>query len=162
MNSLELALKLEDEGFRYYTEQADKNKGNSLGEVFRMLADDEETHKKILENQNDIAGYKVEDGTSLEKAQELIKKFTAGRKVLESIPGMPDLYREAIEIETRSIEVYQALHDNAKDENSKLVYKSLVHQEKDHKAIVEEIVLHVNRPGDYVESPEFGETKTEY
>jgi hypothetical protein len=32
----------------------------------------------------------------------------------------------------------------------------------DHKAIVEEIVLHVNRPGDYVESPEFGETKTEY
>ena len=48
MNSIEFAINMELDGVKYYTEQAEINKDNSLNTVFLLLAKDEGNHARIL------------------------------------------------------------------------------------------------------------------
>ena len=64
MTALEYALKMERDGEKYYSEQAEKNKGNKLQVVFALLAEEERKHADILEKQYNLSA-EVIDARSL-------------------------------------------------------------------------------------------------
>lgn len=154
MEGLEFAINMELQGERYYRKQASLNKDNVLGTVFSGLADDERAH----------AGYlsKEAKGTAFAASE------AGARSVFDSLADFKavgtaeqlDAYREALDMEKQSIELYQNLLRQSEGQSA--LFEFLIAQEKEHYRIIGEIIRLVNRPNEWVESAEFGRRREEY
>lgn len=156
MDTLELALSLELDLEKYYNEQAEKNKDNSLHVVFHMLAGEEENHTHILMGQADKLTLKVQDEEILEEARQLFGQLGDFKSEIRDIPSQLESYRMALEMEEKSYEFYKKLYQDAPDEQAKETYQYLMKQEDKHRIILEELVKLTTRPEEWVESAEFG------
>ncbi len=157
MTSLEFAINLEIEGEKYYRKQAELNKDNYLKVVFELLAKDEKKHAEKLKNR---LQHKISD----------LKESSALKEVDDLFSGLNDFvtnlndesqkqlkaYDEAMKIEKQSIELYEKLHDEAKDIEDKNLFAYLIEQEKEHYELFFNIVTLLNRPNEWVEDAEFG------
>jgi len=48
MNTLDFAINMEQEGYKYYADQAELNKDNELQKVFQLLSKSEKEHATLL------------------------------------------------------------------------------------------------------------------
>lgn len=156
MDTLQLALSLEIDLQKYYHEQAERNKENSLYVVFSMLAKEEENHAKILQSEADKLTLPVQTDNILVEARKLFKQLGDFKTDIKDLPSQLDSYRMALEMEQKSLNFYKNLQDNAPDEKSKITYEYLLKQEDIHCTIMEELVKITTRPEEWVESAEFG------
>ena len=156
MNSIEFAINMELDGVKYYTEQAEINKDNSLNTVFLLLAKDEGNHARILQNKFNELLYKLKDNNTLSESKNVFKGIGDFKNEIKEIPNQLDLYRIASEKEKQSIDLYKKFLSEAADDEEKKLFEYLVKQEREHFAILEELVLLINRPYEWVEAAEFG------
>ncbi len=156
MDTLELALSLEHDLEKYYTEQAEKNKENSLNVVFIMLAGEEKNHADILMGKADKLTTEVQDKNILTEARTLFKQPGDFKSDIKDIPSQLDSYRMALEMEQKSLKFYKSLYDASTDQRTKETYQYLMKQEDIHCIIIEELVKLTTRPEEWVESAEFG------
>jgi rubrerythrin len=156
MNSLEFAIKMELDGEKYYKEQAEINKENSLNTVFLLLAKDEAIHAEILKSKFNGTSYALTENDTLAESKNIFQGIGDFKNKIKCEPNQLDLYREALDKEKHSIDLYEKLLSEAVDENEKALYEYLIKQEKEHFVILEEFVLRVNRPDEWIESAEFG------
>lgn len=156
MEILELALSMELDLEKFYTEQAELNKDNTLNVVFTMLAKEEENHANILMSKADKLTLPLRDSNILHEVQSIFKDMDYITSEFHDIPTQLDIYREALEKEQQSLKFYQDLHAEASEEQSKKVFQYLINQEDKHCIILEELVKLVSRPEEWVEDAEFG------
>ena len=159
MEVLQFAINMELDGEKYYTEQAEINKGNGLNKVFLLLAADENNHAKTLKNRlNDISDtFIVSDTLSVSKnVFSDLKKF---KDQYTLIPSQLDAYRSALEKEEQSITLYKKLLAEADNDTDKLLFQSLIKDEESHRSVLDDLVLLLNNVDDWVESAEFNITK---
>ncbi|OLN32744.1 ferritin-like domain-containing protein [Desulfosporosinus metallidurans] len=156
MNILEFAMKMELEGEKYYTEQAEINKDNRLSTVFRMLAKDETMHAKILQNKANKLSYDLKQNETLSEAKNVFSDIGAIKSGIKQIPNQLDVYRLALENEIESITLYRKYLSEAIDDESKRLFEYLIKQEEDHYAIIDLLISLINRSEEWVESAEFG------
>lgn len=156
MDTLELALSLELDLEKYYREQAEKNKDNSLHVVFSMLAKEEEKHADILMKHADKFDLPVQDDNILVEARKLFKQLGDFKSEIQNIPSQLESYRMGLEMELKSLHFYKSLAENATEEKVKITYQYLIKQEDIHCVIMEELVKLTTRPEEWIESPEFG------
>lgn len=159
MKQIEFAIEMEKDGERFYLDQADKHKG--LRSVFHMLAEDERSHAAILKRRMERAAYDLEDNRTLEEARSVFAGLPDFHVEIKDVPDQLDLYRAGVEMEKESIKLYEDLLEKAETEADKDLYRFLVREEIEHRDILEELVLLVSRPAEWVESAEFG-LRTEY
>lgn len=159
MNSREFAISMELDGGKYYREQAEKNHDNSLRIVFLMLAEDEDNHAKALQKRRDQQAYDLMENNIIAKSQSIFAGIGDLKTVMRVQPNQLDVYRAALEMEKKSITLYQELLSQATDDQDKALFEHLIKQEKDHFAVLDELVEHVGRPEQWVESAEFGRRK---
>lgn len=156
MNSLELAINMELDGEKFYKNQAEINKDNSLNAVFLLLEKDEARHARILENKFKELAYELTDNNTLSQVNNVFKGSKGFKSEFEGIPNQLDAYKFALEIERKSIELYNNFLSESNVDQSKKLFEFLVKQEKAHYTIFEELILLVERPEEWVESAEFG------
>ncbi len=156
MGIYDFAIGMEKDGEKYYREQAQKNEGNPLGKVFFMLAEDEKRHAKILEDKAENGSYELSDHGTLAGFKSIFQDIGDFKSEIEAIPGQLDLYAMAMEMEKKSIELYGGFLSKAQDKSSKEVFTYLIGQEREHFAILEELMEMVRHARDWVESAEFG------
>jgi rubrerythrin len=156
MYTLEFAINMELDGENYYNSQAEVTKSSGLKTVFLMLAKDENAHAKILQNKSNIISYELTNNETLSKTKNLFKEIGDFKDECKENPDQLDLYRAAFEKEKESINLYEKLLLQAEDNESKKLFEYLINQEKDHFAVLEEIVLQLNKSNDWVEAAEFG------
>ena len=157
MNIFDFAILMENDIERFYKEQAERNKDNSLSTVFLMLAKEEENHANILRANADKLTLPMEDNNILNVSQSIFNDIKPLKSSLRDLPTQLDLYHYALEKEEESVELYKDLHQKATSDKSKTVFTYLIKQEETHCIILEELVKLVERPEAWVESPEFGE-----
>ena len=153
MELLELALSMELDLEKFYQEQADLNKDNSLNVVFTMLAKEEKNHANILRTNADKLTLPLEDSNILLDVQSIFKNIDG---IADDLQSQLDTYKMALEKEQESLKFYQDLYANASKEHSKTVLQYLINQEDKHCMILDELVKLVSRPDEWVESAEFG------
>lgn len=156
MNTLELAIQMENEGRKYYLEQAEMNKDNELSKVFVLLADSEKEHEALLRKRLNNEEYTIKAGeraTSLKSLFSGLKDYVASD--IRSTTQL-DVYRLAVGIEEKSIELYQKMLKDASNDKDKDLFSFLVKEENQHRDLFEELVKMLTRPEEWVESPEFG------
>lgn len=156
MDLLELALSMELDLEKFYNEQAELNKGNTLNVVFKMLAKEEENHANILMAKADKLALPLKDSDILHEVQSIFKNMNDITSDFHDLPTQLDIYREALEKEQQSLKFYQDLCAEASEEQSKKVFQYLINQEDKHCIILEELVKLVSRPEEWVEDAEFG------
>lgn len=160
MDMLQFAIDMELDGERYYREQAARNEANPLRVVFESLALDEARHAQALIGKRDGKPY-----TLTQSGQGAPRNpFADAADYIASVreqPDQPELYHTAMTMEEKSIELYTGLSAQAADGQTKALFDYLVGEETAHKALLDEIYHHVNRPNEWVESAEFG-TREDY
>jgi rubrerythrin len=157
VNDLKFAIKMEQEGEKYYREQAEKNKNNALHTVCLMLANDENRHAHILMNKMNDMPFVLAPMDTLEKA----KSIFAGMEDMKAPPQQEslsqfDFYRLAVDIEQKSIELYTEFKAKADGEKEKELFDYLIKQEKQHFETLDEISRMLRQSMETHESAEFG------
>lgn len=156
MNSLVYAIEMERQGEQYYRQQAASNGNNRLQVVFNLLADEEVKHAELLEKYVVHAVGELKESKALELASNVFAEMKDFENEYSAVPKQLDAYRAALGVERRSIELYRRLRDEADSQSDTDLFAFLVKQEEDHYAIVEDLVILVRRPTQWVEAAEFG------
>lgn len=156
MNVLEVAIAMEVDLEKYYLKQAKINEGNSLKKIFTMLAKDEREHADILRSKSKELNYELKASETLVESKKLFKEMDDFELEIKDLPSQLDSFKMALEMEKKSIDAYEKILSETKDEKAKGLFEFLVKQEKEHYDIIEQLVLHLNRPVDWVEDAEFG------
>lgn len=156
MNNLEFAITMEKDGEKYYIEQAAKNKGNSLNSLFLNLAKDERSHAKILSDKFADLPYELTESNLLSDSENVFKGVGDFKSEIRKIPNQVELYRDVLDREAKSVELYKQMLAVAIDEKDKDLFEFLVLQETKHFNIFDEMVSLVERPEEWVEDAEFG------
>ncbi|NLI22441.1 MAG: ferritin family protein [Clostridiales bacterium] len=156
MQILTFAIDMERDGETYYRRQAARCEGGALQTVFALLADEEAKHAEILTNVAGGLPYALEDHAALTRQMDLFRNAPDFQSSVRQLPDQAELYQASMEIEKKSIALYEALLGQATDDVSRRLFTFLVKEERDHYAIMEELYRHVNRPKDWVEAAEFG------
>lgn len=155
MKRLEFAIQMENEGEKYYLSQAALHQTDPLHQVFEKLAHAEHRHADLLLKRAQNENYSLDDKT-LDSFKGVFDGLANFKSKDFYPPDQLAVYRLAITLEQKSIELYQAMLNDATDENDRVLLKFLVDQEKTHLALFDELEVLLNRPVDWIEAAEFG------
>jgi rubrerythrin len=159
MNDLKFAIKMEHDGEKYYRQQAEINKNNSIGTVCLMMAEDEKKHAQLLIDKMNEKAFQLRDSDTLAKA----KNVFAGRGDIKiegkATPSQLDFYRTALDMEKQSIDLYTGYLAKADGVKEKELFEFLIIQEKQHFDLIEELVTMLGHAEQWVEFAEFGVRK---
>lgn len=158
MNILEFAINMEIDGEKYYNNQAEIATDKDLKNIFLILAKDENSHAKILQDKSNDLSYELKGNQTLSEAKNLFKGLKDFKNEIKQNPDQLDLYRVALEKEKESIDLYEKLLSQSEDDKSKKLFEFLIQEEKNHYTTLEELVSQLNKSNDWVESAEFGIT----
>lgn len=156
MNVLAVAIAMEVDLEQYYLKQAEVNKDNSLNKIFTMLAKDEREHADILRSREEELNYQLKASETLVESKKLFKGMEDFELETKELPTQLDSFTLALEMEKKSINAYEKILLETKDEKAKELFEFLIKQEKEHYKIIEQLVIHLTRPEDWVEDAEFG------
>jgi len=156
MNDYNFAIQMEHDGEKYYRDQAEKNKNNSLYTVCIMLADDEKRHAQILINKMNKTPFVLSPMNTLEKAKNIFSNMGDMKIPEKGTLSQFDFYRFAVDIEQKSIELYSEYRAKAENENERELFDYLVKQEQQHFATLDEISRMIRQSMELYDSAEFG------
>jgi ferritin len=118
------------------------------------LAEEESIHARILKNKEETLPYELVD--TYAEIKNIFVEIGNYKNLVQQLPDAADVYKLALENEKRSMELYKEMLGAAKDDKDKKIFEFLIEQENDHAKVIEQLVEMVSRPGEWVESAEFG------
>lgn len=156
MHSLDYAIRTEVDGVKFYSEQAHRNKGTTLQKIFDLLAEEERQHEVILRHLLSDTFSEIQDNVSLKNTKTIFSNLDNFKDEIRANPHQVEVYRLAREMEQKSIDLYEKMNSEAKNEIEKTVLLYLLNQEMHHYQMMDEFVIRIGRPDEWVESAEFG------
>ena len=156
MHSLDYAIKTEVDGAEFYSEQAHKNSGTTLQKIFDLLAAEERQHEVMLRHILSDIFSEIPDDISLKNTKSIFSDLDNFKEEIRSNPHQISVYRMAREMEQKSIDLYEKMNTEAKNDVEKSILQYLIVQEKHHYQMMDEFVIRIGRPDEWVESAEFG------
>lgn len=138
---LDMAVRIEENGMRFYSDAAKGAKSKDLKELFKALSEDEATHIKIfLELKKLLADTAEGFDPYLEDAQNYLRTmadsevFTnpeAGKETARALKSEEEAIKLAIGMEKDSLLFYYELERMIREKDRQVV-ESIIEQEKEH------------------------------
>lgn len=147
---------MENDGEKYYIEQAELNMGNSLHTVCMMLAEEEKIHAEILGSKMNSLPYKMQNSEIYTKTRNIFDKAGDFKSIIKELPSQLDFYRFVLENEQKSIDLYEDFLSGVQNDKDKDLFNFLIAQEKVHYKIIDELIKLLSHAKQWVESAEFG------
>lgn len=159
MNIFEYALQMEEDGENYYRQLARQSKTEGLQNIFKMLADEEVKHAKVIEAmRQNIQETALEDSSILENSKNIFQAMKEQKQPLHIDSNVEtEKYRKARDIEEMSRDFYQEKAAQSGKEHQRQLFLKLAVEEAKHLRIMENIVDFVSRPepGNWLENAEW-------
>ena len=155
-NDLKFAMNMDVEGERFYRQQAEINKDNSLYTVCLMMADEEKAHAAILAQKAKEEPYELPDSHTLAQAKSIFNGIQDIKSDVKDIMSQLDFYRVAADNEKQSIDLYTKYLKEATVPSEKELFEYLIKQEKQHYEILDELAALLQNAEEWVEFAEFG------
>jgi rubrerythrin len=132
---IRLAIQKEIYSFNFYTQASEATKYSGSKQLFLELAEEEEGHRKLIENL-DLKGIKY---AKVEKVLDL--KISDYMVEVAFRPEMPydEILRMAMKMEEHSLKLDHDLKDSTGDEGIKKLFTFLAGEEAKHKLRLEKI-----------------------
>jgi rubrerythrin len=141
LQALRQAIRLEQDGYKFYTEAAERTAAPRGREMFLSLADDEKLHLRIVQDQYEAltAGkgwVSFLEETEVEPVDLDKPLFPPEREALEKAidpkASDTDALLFALQIENESYELYRKATTETADPTGKEMYQYLASQERTH------------------------------
>ncbi|MFQ5809131.1 MAG: ferritin family protein [Armatimonadota bacterium] len=156
---LQLALKTEHDGYRFYVDAAGKS-GSALAKAtFEGLAAAEMMHIEVIQMYHDA--FRAEGGVpeagSLPERPDLPKRiatiFSYAAKTLDATVAEAaddtSAYQKALEFERKAYEMYRDMGAKTEDESAKAFCEFMATEEDDHYKLLDETLQYLNEPADW-------------
>lgn len=156
VTAIEFAIKMELDGEKYYLEQGEKTAHQGLKSVFQLLAAEEREHATILEKYASQGEYELKESEVPNHYQNVFQNGEDLQVEIKSRPEQIDAYYLALEKEKQSVELYEKMLAEADNPEEKRLFEFLVEQEKIHYNTFSDLIEHVLKAKQWVESAEFG------
>ena len=136
MNALELAIKMETDAIRFYTEAAGRTKHPAGKKMFEIVTDDEKRHlgmvtqiiKGLHVTSTDVSPLKNVNTIFEQMRDEMMHQAEATADELEA-------FKMAMIMEKEGLEFYRKTLSEAKKEKEKELLKRLIEEEEHHYTI---------------------------
>lgn len=155
MKIYDIAMKMEMEGEEYYIALAEKCSHYGVRMVFLSMANDERKHYKIIREMSDYDG-NLEESKVLTHVKSVFSEIKNSIDSFALPKGVVEAYQHAVELEKASIEFYQEYSCKTNEDCERKVFDQLIKEEETHLRVLENLIELVKRPGEWVESAEFG------
>ncbi|NLL43837.1 MAG: ferritin family protein [Firmicutes bacterium] len=156
MTAIDFAIKMELDGEKYYLEQGEKAGHAGLKAVFALLAAEERAHAELLEKYKAKKDYELKDSQVPAHFKGIFENEKDLQIEYKARPDQLDAYQLALEKEQESIVLYEKMGAEAGSEEEKRLFNFLVEQEKIHYNMFQDLIEHVIKARQWVESAEFG------
>jgi rubrerythrin len=148
MNILDFALTMEKDGEEFYRKLGKESQDAGLKAIFTFLADAEARHYDIVQMKEDQAPEGI-DAPVLDEAENVFANMAPASVADLADPQSTDrcvaLYRQAQEVEKKSMEFYAEKAAELEDGPQKAMLLKLSEEEKRHFWIMYNLVDHVGR-----------------
>ena len=154
MDIFEFAIKMEKDGEQFYRELAVLTKNTGLQNILTMLADEEVKHAQAI-RAIQTAEHQTQPADVLNHAKNIFLRMKEFGEPFETDIKEAELYKQAMEIEDKSVNFYLDRADQVKLPRQKQLFLKLAEEEKKHYRLMENLAEFVTRPKQWLENAEF-------
>jgi len=154
MDIFKFAIQMEKDGETFYRQLAGQVSEKGVQEILTMLADDETKHACTLEQMKTKAGT-MADSQILNKAKNIFRRIKEFHEPFDIDHGHEALYRQAMELEQKSIDFYLDRADQSDNPDHKALFEQMADEERRHYRLLEGLADFVSRPKQWLENAEF-------
>lgn len=155
MNVYEYAMKVEKEGEAYYREMAAAATNPGLKRIFTMLADEEIKHYNVFKGMMKKEEMDLDNLNLLTDTKTIFETLSQEKENVNFDAEQIQFYKDAIAREDDAHDFYATKANEIEDEKEKAIFLQIAEEEEKHKKVLEEIVLFLEEPADWVASAEF-------
>jgi len=155
MNVYEYAMKVEKEGEAYYREMAAAATNSGLKRIFTMLADEEVKHYNVFKNMMKKEDMDLKDLDLITDTKTIFQTLANEKDNVTFDADQIQFYKDAITREKESHDFYAEKAEELDNEKQKKIFLHIAKEEVKHRQILEEIVIFLEEPADWIASAEF-------
>jgi rubrerythrin len=160
VNLIECTIKMKEETRAHYLRLAEAVDDKELKRIFSLLASAEEEHVHALTKMKDNMHTKVSAGAALSDSVCVFRPFLNSGNLTKELKNDSDAYSHVVAEEEETIDFYEQLAKQSKDDTLKKLCHRLASQERKHLNKIENIYSFVEDPRTYLEWGEFSNMKT--
>jgi rubrerythrin len=150
MDALELAMKMEKDAIKFYSEAAQKTKYAAGKKMFDTITEDEKRHLEMISQlikglnvtHKDVSPMKNVKTVFESMKNEMMKKVEASADELEA-------FKVAMKMEQEGMEFYKKTLVGAKKEKERALLERLIQEEQQHYAIFANTYEFLAKTGDW-------------
>jgi rubrerythrin len=162
MSIFEFAMKMEQDGEKFYRELAGKTQNAGLKQIFTYLADEEVKHYRLFKGILERQAMDYDSSDVLEHSKSIFTEMKASGAVdVSADTPQVDGYRFALEMEKKAYTFFEEKCTEATDPKEKKFLEVIAKEERRHYHLIESIIEFVSQPEEWVENAEFNNL-TEY
>jgi rubrerythrin len=155
MDVYDYAMQMERDGESFYREAALQTEREGFRNILTRLADAEAAHYKVFKSWKDKRNVGPAKSTLLKGVQNIFEQMRSVKDLPVMKGNELHLYRQALEIEQKSIDFYQQKSTEAATVAEAEALSAIAREEEKHYIIVEKIIDFVSRPEKWIENAEF-------
>ena len=165
LEALNLALQMERDGYKFFSDARDKTEHPLAKETFASLAKWEIEHIRVIEkfysSLQNTGNWESIDKMGYKKGQSIDTFKTIFKQARESIDetvktdtDVLDAYRFARDVEDKLLVFYQKKSEEASNESAIKFYKFMAGQEREHKLILDNSLRYLENPAEWAAEEE--------
>ncbi|WP_141266095.1 ferritin family protein [Thermodesulfovibrio sp. Kuro-1] len=156
MKSVEIALKMETDAVKFYTEASEKISHPVGKKMFLTIAEDEKNHIKMIEEVIKGLDLTIKEANPIKTVKTIFEDMKD--KMMERIKAQSDdleAFRIAMEMEKAGIEFYKKVQKEVNTEKEKKLFERLIFEEEQHHKIFSETYNFLKDTGNWFMWKEF-------
>lgn len=156
MKSIEIALKMETDAVKFYTEASEKISHPVGKKMFLTIAEDEKNHIKMIEEVIKGLDLTIKEANPIKTVKTIFEDMKD--KMMERIKAQSDdleAFKIAMEMEKEGIEFYKKVQKEVNTEKEKKLFERLIFEEEQHHKIFSETYNFLKDTGNWFMWKEF-------
>ncbi len=155
MNVYQYAMKVEKEGEAYYRELASMSPNSGLKRIFSMLADEEVKHYNVFKNMMKKEKLNLNELNLLTDTKTIFETLRQEKDNINFNKEQIKFYKDAIAREENSHDFYIEKSKEINNKEEREIFVQIANEETKHRKILEEIVVFLEEPDNWIASAEF-------
>ncbi|MCX7988809.1 MAG: ferritin family protein [Thermodesulfovibrio sp.] len=156
MKSVEIALKMETDAVKFYTEASGKVSHPVGKKMFLTIAEDEKNHIKMIEEVLKGIELTIKEANPIKTVKTIFEEMKD--KMMERVKALSDdleAFRIAMDMEKEGIEFYKKVINEVTTEKEKKLFERLIFEEEQHYKIFSETYNFMKDTGNWFMWKEF-------
>ena len=154
MDFFDIAKNMEAEAVKTYSRLSKEAPLEQLRGVFNVLADEEQGHFDLFAGLQRRSVEVPADEDILKRSKALLSKWDREFRAPD-LSNLKNAYEKGMKTEHEAVAFYSKERELLKDENQKRVMDVIIHQEKRHIVLFENLMDFVRQPRQWLENAEF-------